>query len=84
LGHFGFTGEESQAAHTLFTQLMLDRGYLATKAFYATYAHNDSVIDAYLVRVEETFGIVAQSLKDGSLSGMLRGPVAHRGFHRLT
>ncbi|MGH9762675.1 MAG: aminotransferase class III-fold pyridoxal phosphate-dependent enzyme [Blastocatellia bacterium] len=84
LGHFGFSVDESQAAHTLFTQLMLDRGYLATKAFYATYAHDDSAIDAYLVQVEETFGIIAQALKDGNLSEMLRGPVAHRGFHRLT
>jgi hypothetical protein len=84
LSHFTFRDENSQAAHTLFTQLMLERGFLATRAFYATYAHQDEHIESYLAAVEDSFVVVAQALEQGSLSKMLKGPVAHTGFRRLT
>jgi glutamate-1-semialdehyde 2,1-aminomutase len=84
LSHFTFKGENSQAAQTLFTQLMLERGFLATKVFYATYAHQDEHIESYLAAVEDSFVVVAQALEQGSLSKMLKGPVAHTGFRRLT
>jgi len=84
LSHFAFTGENSQAAHTLFTQIMLERGFLAGKAFYATYAHQNEHIEGYLAVVEDTFAQVAQAMRTGIVLEMLKGSVAHTGFRRLT
>ena len=83
LSHFAIQHPEAQAASTLFTQLMLERGFLATKAFYTTFAHQDAVIEEYLQAVEEVFGVVAQALERGTVKSLLHGPVAHAGFTRL-
>ncbi len=84
LGHFAFVGKEKQAARTLFTQLMLERGFLASGAFYATFAHEDQHIESYLEATQEVFGVVAKDLRDDTVMARLAGPVAHAGFRRLT
>jgi glutamate-1-semialdehyde 2,1-aminomutase len=84
LSHFAVLGEQSQAARTLFTQLMLERGFLASNSFYSTYAHQDKHIESYLEAVNETFTIIAAALKNGTVLAQLKGPVAHSGFRRLT
>jgi len=84
VSHLGFQYDESQALHTLFTQLMLEKGFLAAKAFYATYAHNDKHVTGYLAAVREVFGVLAEALEGKRVMEMLKGPVAHTGFHRLT
>lgn len=84
LAHFGFEGEQSQAASTLFTQLMLERGFLADASFYATYAHEDEHIESYLEAVQEVFAVIAEGLEHNSLLTQLKGPIAHTGFSRLT
>jgi glutamate-1-semialdehyde aminotransferase len=84
LGHFSFEGEQKQAARTLFTQLMLERGYLATNAFYATYAHQDQHIESYLESTEQVLAQVAEAMASNSVTARLKGPVAHTGFRRLT
>jgi glutamate-1-semialdehyde aminotransferase len=77
-------GDESQAVHTLFTQEMLDRGFLASKNFYTSYSHTDEVVEKYLAAVEEVFRVLAWAVEEGKVREMLRGPVAHAGFKRLT
>lgn len=84
LGHFAIRTENAQAARTLFTQLMLDRGFLASNAFYAMYAHQDYHVDPYLAAVEDVFGILARAIGRNEVASQLRGPVAHAGFYRLT
>jgi glutamate-1-semialdehyde aminotransferase len=84
LGHFSFTGEANQAIRTLFTQLMLERGFLAGGSFYATYAHQMRHVDTYLEAVRGTFHVIAEALRDGNVATLLKGPVAHIGFTRLT
>ena len=84
LGHFSITGEHGQAARTLFTQHMLEQGFLAGSAFYATYAHTEEHVALYLKAVEEVFAICAKALKRGSVEQELNGPIAHAGFRRLT
>ncbi len=84
LGHFAFPGENKLAAKTLFTQLMLERGFLATTAFYATFAHQDQHLESYLEAVQESFLIVAEALKQNAVTSLLCGPVSHSGFARLT
>ena len=69
---------------TLYTQLMLDRGFLAGKAFYASYAHKDDLVDAFLDAVGDVFGVLADAVADDSVEAQLRGPVAQTGFARLT
>jgi glutamate-1-semialdehyde 2,1-aminomutase len=83
LSHLGFD-HNPQATATLYTQLMLERGFLASKAFYASYAHEDHLIDAYLEAVEEIFAVLADAVAKDSVEAQLRGPVAQTGFTRLT
>jgi len=74
LSHFGFVHELKQEAKTLFTQLMLKRGFLATTAFYSTFAHTDEHVEQYLAAVKEVFGIVAEALQKGNVTALLKGP----------
>jgi len=84
LPRFAIQSPQAQAARTLFTQLMLESGYLATNAFYATFAHQPGHIDGYLSACEEAFRTVAKALAEGTVEAQLHGPVAHSGFARLT
>ena len=83
LGHFSFTGTEAQVAKTVFTQLMLERSFLATTSFYAMYAHNTNHVQAYASAVTEAFDIISDALQSGSIKSLLKGPVAHTGFARI-
>jgi glutamate-1-semialdehyde 2,1-aminomutase len=83
MSHFSILHAQAQAASTLFTQLMLEQGFLATKAFYATYAHDDRIVEEYLQAVEQAFAFIARALESGGVLDLLEGPVAHAGFARL-
>ena len=41
-------GRDSQALHTLFTQEMLERGFLASKSVYVSYSYTEELVDKYL------------------------------------
>jgi glutamate-1-semialdehyde 2,1-aminomutase len=84
LGHFSFPGELKQVAKTLFIQLMLQRGFLASTAFYATYSHQEEHLEKYFAAVQEAFSCIAQSLHANTIKEQLKGPIAHTGFRRLT
>ena len=84
LAHFSFDIAEGAAAQTLFSQLMLERGFLAGKSFYATFAHTDAHIGEYTAACEEVFRTIADAESGGTILQMLKGPVAHAGFRRLT
>jgi glutamate-1-semialdehyde 2,1-aminomutase len=84
LSHFQFVDGDHLACRTLFTQLMLDRGFLATGAFYATYAHRDDHIRLYFEAARDSLRSIATAQKNGSVRECLKGPVAHSGFQRLT
>jgi glutamate-1-semialdehyde aminotransferase len=83
-GHFSFEYENPMVLKTLFTQLMLEKGYLATTAFYASYAHKQKHIDKYLAAVDEVFGFISEVVEEGYPEKYLKGPVCHAGFRRLT
>lgn len=84
LSHFVFEDNDGPALLTLFAQEMLDRGYLASGQFYASYAHEPKHLDAYLAAVDEVFGLIAQAAQADDVSRRLRGPIKHSGFQRLT
>ncbi len=77
-------GKENQALHTLFTQEMLNRGFLASKQVYVSYAHQEEHIETYLDNVDEVFGIIKDAVNKNNVHSLLKGPVAHSGFRRLT
>lgn len=77
-------GKENQAVHTLFTQEMLKRGYLASKSVYVSYSHNEECVDAYLENVDEVYSIINKAIKKNEILDLLEGPIAHEGFKRLT
>ena len=85
LTHFTLNyGDDSQALRTLFTQCMLDRGFLACSYMYPTLAHTDSIVADYLAAADEACGVLAEAVAQGDVLDRLRGPVAHEGFRRLT
>jgi glutamate-1-semialdehyde 2,1-aminomutase len=84
LGHFNFQYKDPLVLKTLFTQLMLEKGFLASTAFYASYAHKDIHVNGYLKAVDEAFSFISEAVKSGSPEKHLKGPVCHSGFKRLT
>jgi glutamate-1-semialdehyde aminotransferase len=84
LTYFSFDCPNAQAVRTLFTQMMLERGYLATNAFYATYAHKPSHMEKYAAVVEDVFAALARAVETNQVEALLKGPVAHAGFQRLS
>jgi glutamate-1-semialdehyde aminotransferase len=84
LGHFAFEYSEPLVLKTLFTQLMLEKGFLASTAFYASYAHKEPHLKDYLTAVDEAFSFISRSIREGKPEKYLKGPVCHSGFKRLT
>jgi glutamate-1-semialdehyde 2,1-aminomutase len=85
LPSFSFVHPEAGVLRTLFTQHMLERGYLAGPSVYMTYAHTDDLLDNYGSAVTDVFLEIAPLAKNCSenLKRYLKGPVAHSGFTRL-
>ncbi len=84
LSHIGFEYENSQEIATLFVQLMLERGFLASKSFYSSFAHSLRDVEQYLAAVREVFPILREAVEAKDIPGRLKGTVAHSGFRRLT
>lgn len=82
--HFSFKYENSQAMKTLFVQLMLEKGFLASTLFYAMYAHKDSHVKQYLQAVDEVFAKIFTLNQKGEIEKQLKGLPASEGFKRLT
>lgn len=84
LCHFNFDYKEPLVLKTLFTQIMLEKGFLASTAFYASYAHKEDHVNEYLKSLDESFSYIAQAIKGGNPEKHLKGTVCHSGFKRLT
>ena len=83
LAHFKFEHPQADELSTLYTQLMLDRGFLGKTMLYPTLVHNSEIVKVYGRAIDEVFGILGQSVKNNQLKPLLKGPVAHKGFARL-
>lgn len=84
LAHFRFEHELEAELRTLYTQWMLEQGFLAGCTIYPTLAHDDEVVAAYGRAIDQVFGRIAQAVQAGRVREALKGPVAHSGFRRLT
>lgn len=83
LPHFTFVSKRPLILKTLFTQLMLQRGFLATTYFYSTYAHKPIHLKHYFKSVDESFTFISIAIKEGRPEKYLLGPVCHTGFQKL-
>lgn len=83
LTHFSFDDESELILSTLFTQLMLEKGYLAFNQFKPSFAHQPAHVEAYLDAALESFTIISEAIQNGNAADLLKGPPARRGFYRL-
>jgi glutamate-1-semialdehyde aminotransferase len=84
LSHFSFEYENDMAISTLFTQEMLKKGFLAWTQFKSSYAHEDRHVERYLKEVRGVFDGISKAIDKDQVEKLLEGPVARRGFYRLT
>ena len=84
LGHFGFKHKDALVLKTLFTKLMLEKGFLATTAYYASFAQKEDDIKVYLQAVDDVFKLLSSYISEGNVKKFLETPVCHSGFSRLT
>lgn len=84
LSHFSFDYDNPLVLKTLFTQKMLELGFLANTSFYVSYAHKSELVDLYLKNCDKAFSFIAEAIQTGSPDKFLKGPVCHSGFKRLT
>lgn len=84
LARFAFKHEKAEALRTLYTQWMLECGFLAGTALYPCLAHTDALVERYAGGVNKVFARIAGALAKGEVEKALAGPVAHSGFQRLT
>ena len=85
LVHFSILGKENTLVYkTFFVQEMLKRGYIASNAFYTSYAHSQELIEEYLENVDDVYRMIAEiDRKDEAVESYLEGSVCHSGFGRL-
>ena len=84
LPEFSIRGEQELELSTLFTQCMLQRGFLAFSQFKPSLAHEQHHVSSYLDAVAEVFRELREARERGDVRDRLNGPPARRGFYRLT
>ena len=84
MGHFSFNYPNGQSMKSLFVQMMLERGFLASTLYYAMFAHTEQNCRDYLEAVGEVFGKLAGLSRDGKIEEAMVGRPATVGFKRLT
>lgn len=82
--YFVFNYDNHLLLKTLYTQFMLERGFLATNACYICFAHKQEHVTKYLEAADEVFAKIAKIIKDGNPKEHLQTRECHSGFKRLT
>jgi len=84
LPSFAIDHPDSQALLTLYSQHMLDSGFLASPAFYAGFAHKTEHVAAALNASELAFAELRSAMDAGDVMARLRGPVRETGLRKST
>ena len=84
LTHIHFDHDDPLALQTLYTDLMLDKGFLVGAATYTTYAYSDAIIDRFIEASRDAFVEMRSAVDEGSVRERLEGGPRHSGFKRLT
>jgi glutamate-1-semialdehyde aminotransferase len=82
--HFRFVHPDEHAMISLFSQLMLERGFLASSNFRPSFAHKPEHVDRYVAATRDVFSHSAESARRGDVAAQLKQPLQRRGFYRLT
>lgn len=77
-------GSDNPLLLTLFTQEMLERGYLAAGSVYVSLAHTDEIVDRYLEAADGAFAKLAAAVESGAVRTMLKTNPRSDAFQRLT
>ena len=56
LSHWQIETGDSQLLHTIVVEKMIERGFLTSNAFYATYAHTKEHVNSYLNALNDVLG----------------------------
>ena len=83
LAHFHFDHEAANELRTLYTQLMLERGFLAGSQFYPALTHTEEILAKFEAAAAGAFSEIRAALDKGDWKSRLKGPAAHTGFARL-
>jgi len=83
LAHFRFHHDKGNELRTYYTQLMLERGFLAGLQFYPSFAHTEDILAKFEVAADAVFGEMAEALEKNEVEKRLKGPPGHTGFARL-
>jgi len=83
LTHWHIEGPQSALIHTLLAKRMLERGYLISKSFAATYTHRPKHVQSYFAALHEILGKLQSHIQAGTLEDFREGPDIHSGFRRL-
>jgi glutamate-1-semialdehyde 2,1-aminomutase len=83
LARFRFDHEAANELRTLYTQLMLERGFLAGPQFYPALTHTEEVLQKFDSAAFAVFAEIREALDKGDWSKRLKGPAAQTGFARL-
>jgi glutamate-1-semialdehyde aminotransferase len=75
--------ENAQAVRTLFTQEMLQHGFLAYNSIYTSYAHTEDHVEAYLAAADDVFSTLSEHIDAGTVEAALESEVAQSKFERL-
>lgn len=84
LTHIHFEHEKARSIQTLYTDRMLDRGFLVGSAVYTTFAYTDAIIDHFLKASHDSFVEINDILNANALDEALPHGPKHAGFQRLT
>jgi glutamate-1-semialdehyde 2,1-aminomutase len=84
LSHWEIESNDSQLSHTIIVERMLEKGFLSSKAFYATYTHTKDHVKAYVAALDEILNELSPYIKENRADELPHGPVAHSDFRRLT
>lgn len=84
LTHITFKADDPLAVQTLYTQEMLERGFLLGAAVYTTYAYTDDVISGFVEKSDHVFEKIRNAIDSKNIYHFLKGDIIHAGFKRLT
>ncbi len=84
LTHIDFIHEKANYLQTIYTQEMLNRGYLLGSSIYSTYAYDDDILDKFADDTAEVFKIIKKSIDSNNPEDFLISEVKHSGFQRLS
>ncbi|MFX1500403.1 MAG: aminotransferase class III, partial [Promethearchaeota archaeon] len=76
--------ENAQELKTLFTQEMIIRGNITSSSVYVSLSYKKDHIDHYLHNVNDVFRKIKKAIDKNIVLKLLKEPIAHKGFQRLT